>query len=180
MGEVTEIEIQARELISAEEERECVHFLVDEAELLDDNRVREWLALLTPDIDYRVPVRVTRERTAGKGFSDANFHMKDDYGTLKARVDRLHTEYAWAEDPPSRLRRFVTNFRVRRGQADGEYAVKTSILVYRGRLDAAAHDLICADRHDVLRRGADGLMLARRLVLLDHTTLATSNLAFFL
>ena len=34
-------------------------FLVREAELLDQRRYREWLELLTDDIVYRMPVRVT-------------------------------------------------------------------------------------------------------------------------
>ena len=39
--------------------------------------------------------------------------MKDTYASMRLRVDRLQTEHAWAEDPPSRTRRVVTNIRVR-------------------------------------------------------------------
>jgi hypothetical protein len=34
---------------------EVVDFLVDEAALLDDDRYTEWLALLAPDVEYRIP-----------------------------------------------------------------------------------------------------------------------------
>ena len=41
-------------------------------------------------------------------------------------------------------------------------------------------DLICGERHDTLRRVDRDWRLARRLVLLDHTSLPTENLAIFL
>ena len=43
-------------------------FLYHEAELLDTNRFADWLALLTPDIEYRMPVRTTQFLTEGDGF----------------------------------------------------------------------------------------------------------------
>jgi 3-phenylpropionate/cinnamic acid dioxygenase small subunit len=158
---------------------ECTAWLSHEAELLDDNRQRDWLALLDPEIDYRVPVRVTRERTRGAGFSEQGFHMLEDHASLEVRVDRLDSEYAWAEDPPSRMRRLVTN--VRLGEIAGDtVAVRSNFLYFRGaRYDAPGHDLLVGERQDVLRRTPDGLKLLRRMVLLDHTTLGTPNLAFF-
>jgi 3-phenylpropionate/cinnamic acid dioxygenase small subunit len=158
---------------------ECIAWLNHEAELLDDNRPREWFELLDSEIDYRVPIRVTRERSAGPGFSDVGYHMLDDHISLEVRIDRFDSEYAWAEDPPSRMRRLVTN--VRLGEVTGDtVSLKSNFLYYRGaRYDASGHDLIVGERHDVLRRRDDGMKLLRRLVLLDHTTLGTPNLAFF-
>ena len=90
---------------------EIEQFLFHEAECLDDNRIREWFELLTEDIDYKCPIRVTRERAAGPGFSEEGMHFDEDWGMLEVRVERLETEYAWAEDPPSRTRRLVSNVR---------------------------------------------------------------------
>jgi ethylbenzene dioxygenase beta subunit len=152
-------------------------FLYREAELLDDGRFREWLDLLTDDVRYRVPVRQTRER-GESGVSDEMFHLDEDRDSLTLRVDRLETGFAWAEDPPSRVRHFVTNVRAR--PRDDELAVRSNLLLYRGRWDRAEHDLLSAERHDVLRPGPDGLRLAARTVVLDATTLPTLNLAIFL
>jgi ethylbenzene dioxygenase subunit beta len=171
--------VQSRR-VDAETYAECVDFLVREAELLDNQEIRAWLALCDTEIEYTVPVRLTRERTAGPGFSRRSFHMKEDYGSLEMRVRRLETEYAWAEDPPTRIRRFVSNFRIESGEREDEIAARTNLLVFRGRLDLATYDLISAERHDVLRRSNGELRLLRRNVLLDYTTLATHNLAFFL
>jgi 3-phenylpropionate/cinnamic acid dioxygenase small subunit len=157
----------------------CIAWLNLEAELLDDNRQREWMELLDRDVDYRVPVRVTRERSRGAGFSTQGYHMLEDHISLQTRVDRLDSEYAWAEDPPSRMRRIVSN--VRLGEVTDEtVAVRSNFIYFRGaRYDAPGHDLLVGERQDVLRRSVDGLRLLRRLVLLDHTTLGTPNLAFF-
>jgi 3-phenylpropionate/cinnamic acid dioxygenase small subunit len=168
------------QLVPWEVHRECEQFLVHEADLLDANRMWEWLALLTEDISYRMPIRITRERSKGPGFSETVGHFDDDYGVLRTRVQRLDSEYAWAEDPPSRTRRFVTNVRVGAGDSDGEYRVRSNLLVYRGRYDSADHHLISAERDDVLRRVDGRLKLARRVIYLDQTTVATHNLAILL
>ncbi|MFD0883459.1 3-phenylpropionate/cinnamic acid dioxygenase subunit beta [Streptosporangium algeriense] len=154
-------------------------FLHREAELLDDNRVDDWFALLEEDLEYLVPLRYSRERAGGPGFSATAFHMKDSHTSMAGRVKRLSSEYAWAEDPPSRTRRFVANIRVRR--EDDLLHVRSNLMLYRSRGDSTDHQLLVGERHDVLRvRPGDEVGLARRTVLLDQTTLATHNLAVFL
>src|SRR5581483_4503763 len=116
-------------------------------------------------IDYRVPVRVTRERARGSGFSETAWHMLEDFDSLETRVDRLDSEYAWAEDPPSRMRRFVSNVRIDE-ETDGEIRLRSNLMIYRGRYDSPTFDLICGERQDTLVRANGGLRLRRRLVLL--------------
>ncbi|HLQ32649.1 MAG TPA: aromatic-ring-hydroxylating dioxygenase subunit beta [Chloroflexota bacterium] len=159
---------------------EALMFLVREAELLDNRDLHGWLAMLTPDIDYRIPVRVTRERAAAASeFSGTAFHMVEDWGSLKARVDRFDSEFAWSEDPPSRTRRLVGNVRVEPGETAAELSVKSNLLVFRAHGESAGN-LLAAERCDALRRVGGELRLAKRLVLLDHTALPTHNLAIFL
>lgn len=158
----------------------CERFLYREAELLDDGDLHGWLDLLTEDVDYRIPRRVTRERGAEQSeFSDEGFLYREDIGTLRTRVNRYDREYAWAENPPSRTRRLVGNVRVKRAD-DDEVDVRSNLLLYRGQGDEADHDLIACERLDTLRRTEDGLRLAERTVHLDQTILATRNLSFFL
>jgi 3-phenylpropionate/cinnamic acid dioxygenase small subunit len=157
---------------------ECMQWLWHEAEILDANRVREWLELLTADIDYRLPIRVTRERDGGSEFSADGYHMYEDYDSLLARVDRLDTDFAWAEDPPSRTRRIVSNVRVTVG--DGPvYHVRSNFLIFRSRLDATTYELLLGERRDRLVTVDDLLKLQERVILLDHTTIASKNLAIF-
>lgn len=170
---------QARVPSGSEEYWRCVDFLVDEAEALDENRLDDWLAMLHPEIDYRAPIRVTRERTKGPGFSEQGFHFFENHDSLLTRIDRLATDYAWAEDPPSRTRRFVSNFRVASLEG-GDLRVRSNLLVYRERLDETHQQLLVGEREDDLREVDGELRLVRRLVLLDHSILMTPNLGIFL
>ncbi|WP_300016563.1 aromatic-ring-hydroxylating dioxygenase subunit beta [Pseudonocardia sp.] len=154
-------------------------FLFEESALLDDGRFREWLDLVTEDIRYLIPVQTTRERAHGSAGSTTMAHWDDDYTGLEMRILRLDTEYAWAEDPPSKLRHFVSNVRVRPGSGPDEYEVRSNVMVSRSRGDSRATDLLTAERQDTLRRTDQGFRLARRTVVLDHVVIATHNLAFF-
>jgi 3-phenylpropionate/cinnamic acid dioxygenase small subunit len=157
----------------------CVDYLVDEAAALDENRLDDWLAMLHPEIDYRVPIRITRERTAGAGFSAEGNHLFENHESLSLRIERFATEYAWSEDPPSRTRRFVTNFRVFE-LPGGDLRVRHNLLVYRERMAERGSQLLSAQREDDLREHDGALRLVRRTVLLDHAVLATPNLGIFL
>jgi 3-phenylpropionate/cinnamic acid dioxygenase small subunit len=156
---------------------EVQSFLFREAELLDQGRMREWLDLLSEDIRYKLPIRVTRERAAAE--KDLGYHMNEDKGMLTTRVDRLDTEFAWAEDPPSRTRRFVTNVRVA-DAGDGQLAAQSNLLLYRGRHGETNAHLLAGTREDLLRRRDDSLEIVERVINLDQTTLSTHNLAVFL
>src|SRR5919204_827941 len=158
---------------------EAVSWLDREAMLLDDGRFDEWLDLLTDDVGYLVPVRLTRERGSGPDTHAGTPHFLEDARTLRLRVERLKTEFAWAEDPPSRTRRFVTNVRPR-ATADGGVEVRSYLLVYRNRGDDSGAELISAERHDHLRRTSRGLKLSQRQVRLDQSTLGVRNLALML
>lgn len=160
--------------------REVRDFLHTEAELLDDGRLRDWLDLLTDDVIYRMPVRITRERGAGSEFVDNMTHFEEDRHTLEMRVRRLETHSAWAEDPPSRTRHFVSNIRVHARDKDAGVHVKSNLLLYRNRGDSPHYDLLSAERHDIVRQVEGNWKLARRVILLDQSTVGTLNLSIFL
>ena len=86
-------------------------FLVEEAALLDAADYAGWLELLCEDIRYVMPVRVTTARGAGFDSLADMGHFDEDMYALRKRVQRLATDHAWTEDPPSRTRHFVTNVR---------------------------------------------------------------------
>ena len=158
-------------------------FLQREATLLDNGRQREWLSMLHEDIRYRIPVRVTRLRADGFGFTAA-MHMDETYRSLEGRVFRLETNFAWGEDPPSRTRRFVTNLHVEQQLDDPErLSVSSYLLVTRSRWDSPTYQLISGERRDILirsERGPEGYRLIERHVLLDQSNLGTLNMALFL
>lgn len=157
-----------------------VDFMYHEAELLDDRRHREWLGLLTKDIVYLAPVRVTTAHSLSDSVLADMAHFAEDLFSLRKRVERFETDHAWAEDPPSRTRRFVTNVRCWHGDAGGELVARCNLLLFRSRGDVQKPDLLSAQRTDLLREEEGDLKLARREILLDESVLRTQNLAVFL
>lgn len=157
----------------------ATRFLNGEAAVLDGRRLTDWLRLLTEDIEYKMPVRVTRERHAESDFSSKAFHFDEDRDTLETRVERFQTEHAWAEDPPSRTRRLVTNVVVDDVSED-EMDVVDYFLVYKARGDTTDYDLLVGEREDTLRVVDGQLRLARRWIYVDQTTLSTDSLSIFL
>ena len=155
-------------------------FLYHEAELLDDRRHQEWLALVTPDIAYRAPVRVTTAHTLATSYLPTMDHFNEDRYSLTKRVERFETDHAWAEDPPSRTRRFITNVRCWHGDGGGEVIARCNLMLFRSRGDVTPPDLLSARRTDVLRASGHAFLLARREILLDESVVRTQNLAVFL
>ena len=156
-------------------------FLVEEAALLDAADYAGWLELLCEDIRYVMPVRVTTAR--GAPASNGMGHFDEDLYALRKRVQRLATDHAWTEDPPSRTRHFVTNVRTFRPDTvltTGDLRVESALLLFRSRGDTREADLLSAGRTDLLRATPDGLRLARREITVDESVLRTQNLAVFL
>jgi phthalate 3,4-dioxygenase subunit beta len=154
-------------------------FLVEEAALLDAADYAGWLELLCEDIRYVMPVRVTTARGAGFDALTDMGHFDENLYALRKRVQRLATDHAWTEDPPSRTRHFVSNVRTfRHGEA--ELRVESSLLLFRSRGDTRPPDLLSAGRADILRETGDGYRLARREIVVDESVLRTQNLAVFL
>ena len=152
-------------------------WLFHEAELLDSFCEAEWLeTMVDPSISYQVPLRQTTRRVAGQGFVENAYHLDETFGSLKTRIARLQTDYAWGEDPPARARHFVSNIKLGARQAGG-IEVRSSVLLSRTRGDQPNPALIAGDRHDLLLDHEGGFRLARRTVFLDVSVIETPNLS---
>ncbi len=178
MGDSRGLGREARLLLKHEVEE----FLFLEADVLDSRRYEDWLDLLTEDIHYWMPVRrTTTAREVDREFTQPGgvAFFDDDFATLKMRVDRMLLGRAWAEDPPSRTRRLITNVRVVTGDGHGEGAevtVASNFQLYRTRLDSEEDSWIGC-REDVLRRVDGAFRLARRRVFLEQTVILAQNMS---
>jgi len=157
---------------------EVEEFLHREANLLDERRLDEWLALCTDDIQYWMPIRRTvnvkdldNEFTKPGGMA----YFDDDKKMLALRIQRLAVGKAWAEDPPSRTRHMVSNVRVVAVNGN-EIDVALNFLLYRTRLDSEEDSWI-GRREDRLRRENGELKLARRHIFLDQTVILSQNMS---
>lgn len=167
---------------SDERHLQAHQWMVEEAYLLDAQHYEDWLELLTEDIHYIMPVRVTTALNAGYDSAPKMAHFDENKYSLSRRVARFLTEHAWTEDPPSRLRHYVTNVRTFATGNGDELIVDSAVLLYRSRGDVRDPAILSAGREDLLRRSpdGDGWLLARRTILVDDSVLHTQNLAIFL
>ena len=158
-------------------------FFYFEAELLDDRRLRDWLDLLTDDVQYWMPVRhnpLERSADLNDELSKPGdvYYFDDTKDTLKVRVERVYAKNAWAEMPPSRTRHLVSNVRVKSDNGS-EIEVQSNFLCYRTRMEKD-QDLFVGTRHDLLRRAHGNFRIARRKIILDQANLAAKNISIFL
>ena len=173
--------------------RQVEQFLYREARLLDDRRLHQWLDLLTDDVRYWMPMRSNRYPVNSKAISildgsryeegdlskeDELAFMDESKDSLQRRVDRLDTGMAWAEDPPSRTRHFVSNVEVEPGDREGELKVYSNFIMYRTRAETE-EDFYVGSRQDVLRAMGGDLKIAYRMIVLDQNVLLAKNLSNF-
>ena len=154
--------------------------LFDEAAALDERRFDDWTAILATDLIYTAPIRLTRTGpTRDRDVMRSMFHFDDDYNSILMRIGRLHKS-AWAEDPPSRCRRFITNVRVAECGTEGEYEVVSYLFLERSRGDNPENERMSAERRDVWREVNGSFKLARREIIVDQSVLGMANFAVFL
>lgn len=173
-AELSNLSLQERMLLTFEVEE----FLFHEAALLDEKKLDDWLNLLTEDVHYWMPIR----RTTTAKEVDLEFTkpggmalFDDDRRTLALRVQRLSLGRAWAEDPPSRTRRLVTNVRLL--EIDGsEILVGCNFQLYRTRLNSEEDSWI-GRREDLLRKIDGQFRLARRHIFLEQTVILAQNMS---
>jgi 3-phenylpropionate/cinnamic acid dioxygenase small subunit len=150
--------------------QDAAQLLYHEAQLLDDGRFDEWLALLAPDLRYWAPVRADLPRAeamAGEAERLALFDETRD--SLLLRVKRLSTGLAWSEIPPTRTRRMVANVVVDADSAPDRLRVRSNFILFRSR-SPSDESLLAGCREDVWSHAGRWLLHARKITL-DHRTL---------
>ena len=180
---MTAVSNQLAQLLLKEE---IEQFLYQEAELLDERRFDDWLALLTEDVRYYMPMRrnvkfseLDREFTRrGK---DINW-FDEGKDTLTRRVNQILTGIHWAEEPLSRICHMVSNVQVLQTRPSvskpQEVSVKSRFMIYRNRVETET-DFFVGKREDLLRKIDGGWNIAQRRIILDQNVLLAKNLTFF-
>lgn len=153
----------------------------DEAAMLDELRFADWTEWLAKDVRYTAPQRLTVSLAdQAQSIDRSVMHFDEDFKMIAARVRRLHGNSAFAEDPPSRTRRLVTNIRVEMTGSDEEYAVSSYFLLTRSRFQQSTMAVLSGERRDLIRDLGDRFELARRESIIDQSVLGMPNLAIFL
>ncbi|MGG2201104.1 MULTISPECIES: aromatic-ring-hydroxylating dioxygenase subunit beta [Paenibacillus] len=164
--------------LSSDTQNEITRFLYHEAFLLDRRLYKEWLALLTDDIVYRMPQRSTRERKDGSNMTDDTAFYEEDMKSLRLRIERLGTKSAWVEDPPTRNRHFISNIFIQAGSEDTEVHVRSNFLLLRSRSDSTVNYEMFGERFDTLRKVNQEWKVCARTIYPDQAVLGVLNLTF--
>jgi len=153
---------------------EVEDFLYREADLLDEWRLDDWLALLAEDATYRVP---SNDRP-GADPRETLFTIADDMNRIRARVKRLKSAHAHAESPRSRTRRMIHNVRLH-GQEGDLLRVSANFVVYRFRRLQPTREYV--GRYDyALRLDGESFLIKDRRAVLDSTALAELGAVSFI
>jgi len=129
-------------------EQELARFIRHEARLIDEKRFDEWLALFTDDAHYWVP--------AAPGQTDPLGHNSlayEDRLLLELRVERLKSQRAFSQRPPSRCLHVLQEPDIEKADHErGEYLTRTPFMYTETRVDdsqryaaTAWHTLVWSD-----------------------------------
>jgi 3-phenylpropionate/cinnamic acid dioxygenase small subunit len=147
-------------------------FLYHEAQLMDEHRFDEWLALWTEPALYWVPSN-RDEIDPGREVS----LIYDDWVRLQLRITRLKSGFAHAQEPRSRMRRVVSNIVVEEA-GNGEIVAHSNFLL--AELRRGKQDLFAGRTIHRLRPHNGSFKLVTKKVLLVNNDEPIDNLTFLI
>jgi 3-phenylpropionate/cinnamic acid dioxygenase small subunit len=154
--------------------REVEQFIYREARLADELEYDEWEALWTDDAIYWVP--------ANGDDIDPTTQMSvlfDNRSRISTRIKQLQTGKRHSQNPPSRLRRLVSNIELLEPDGRSEdIPAGANFIVYESRERGVT---LWAGRSEYrLRRVDDGLRMAYKKVLLVNNDRPLSTMSFLI
>jgi len=154
---------------------QLVHFVMHEARLLDEQRYDDWLELFADDGFYWMPL--------APGQADPRLHtslMYEDKLLLKVRVERLHGQRTFSQQPGSRGHHLLQQPTVEaRDEATGSYTTRTSFHYVETRRDEQT--LYAGWATHTLVQGSDGTLRIRlKRVDLVNCDAAFGNIQLFM
>jgi 3-phenylpropionate/cinnamic acid dioxygenase small subunit len=147
-------------------------FIYHEADLMDEHRYDEWLALWTDDAHYWVP--------SGRDDIDPKRELSliyDDRVRLQVRITRLKSGFAHAQEPKSRMRRVVSNIVIKEVE-DGEVVASSNFLL--AELRRGKQDIFAGRTIHRLRPDNGSFKLVSKKVVLVNNDEHIDNLTFLI
>ena len=147
-------------------------FIYTEAQLMDEHRYDEWLALWADDVLYWVP--------SGRDELDPKREISliyDDRVRLQVRITRLKSGFAHAQEPKSRMRRVVSNIVINEEES-GEISAQSNFLL--AELRRGKQDIFAGRSIHRLRPYTGSFKLVSKKVLLVNNNEPIDNLTFLI
>lgn len=154
--------VRPRAKVTPELQMEVEAFLFEQAEILDERRWDDWLALFTEDGHYWMPV--TEEQEVADGVPNIFY---EDMDLMRVRVKRVTHPRAWSQKPPHKTTHVVSNVIVESADpATGDLVVRSKFHMVEFRRDAVRH-FAGRYRHNLVKT-ADGYRIRlQRVDLVD-------------
>jgi p-cumate 2,3-dioxygenase beta subunit len=130
-------------------------FLFAEAELLDEWRLSEWLALFTEDAVYQVP---STDLGVEAEPDTSLFYIADDHERLRERVTRLLKRGAHVEQPRSKTCHLVSNIRI--AAREDAHDVRAAFVVYRTK--GGIQDIYVGRSRYLLQSNGESFMIREK------------------
>ena len=147
-------------------------FLYHEAQLMDEHRFDEWLALWTQPALYWVPSN--RDEIDPKREVSLIY---DDWVRIQLRIARLKSGFAHAQEPRSRMRRLISNIEIEEAAHNETIAQSNFILA---ELRRGKQDMFAGRTTHLLRPYNGAFKIVSKKVLLINNDEAIDNLTFLI
>ena len=173
-----------------EQQRALERFYHYEARLLDSREYQQWLALISPDIQYSMPSRINvqiNNRERGKesmlaldnelegSDSMGSPHREETYIHLMLRVERAFKINSWSENPPARTRRMVGNIELMAIEGE-KLSVVSNLHLYYAR-PGSENFFYSGQRRDVLlAQEGDSYLILEREIIMDYANIEVPTL----
>jgi len=153
-----------------------VEFLHREARLADEARYAEWHALWTDDGVYWVPATTDPAADPEKHLS----HIYDNRTRLDTRMKLLQTGHRYSQEPPSLMRRLISNVEVERAE-NGEFVAASNFILAELSVQAKHEMHWWVGRTTHRLRLVDGaLKMSQKKVVLVNAGEPLPNLSFLI
>ena len=156
----------------AVDRQQVEQFIYHEAQLMDEHRYDEWLALWSDDALYWAP--------SGRDEIDPEREISliyDDRVRLQVRIARLKSGFAHAQEPKSRMRRVVSNIVIEEAE-NGEITASSNFML--AELRRGKQDIFAGRTIHRLRPHNGGFLLVTKKVLLINNDEYIDNLTFLI
>ena len=163
-------------MLSDAQYRAVVEFLHREARLADEARYAEWHALWTDDGVYWVPATTDPAADPEKHLS----HIYDNRTRLDTRIKLLQTGHRYSQEPPSLMRRLISNVEVERAE-NGEFVAASNFILAELSVQAKHEMHWWVGRTTHRLRLVDGaLKMSQKKVVLVNAAEPLPNLSFLI
>lgn len=140
-------------------------FLYREARLLDDRQWDEWLTCYAPDVTYWMPAWDDDDQLTEDPQSQISLIYYPNRDGLEDRVFRIKTERSGASMPEPRTSHTVSNVERLEDRGD-EVDLRYNFHTLNHRYKVTDH--FFGTMFVTLRQGSDGLLIARKTIVLKN------------